>query len=163
MTILAPVPITPEHDVSGFSCGHETLDLWLRRRAVSNQETGASRTYVVTDGARVLAFYALASGALAAGEATGRSRRNMPDPVPVVVLARLAVDHSVHGRGLGRALFRDAALKVISASGVLGLRGMIAHAVSDEAAAFYAALGLSAMAAEPRTLMVTVDQLRAAL
>ncbi|MDB5643545.1 MAG: GCN5-related N-acetyltransferase [Hyphomicrobiales bacterium] len=162
MIFSAPAPITLEHDLSHFACGHPTLDDWLRRRALSNQESGASRTYVSTEGARVVAYYALASGALASSDATGRFRRNMPDPVPVAILARLAVDETVHGKGLGRALFVDAARRVLGAASVIGIRGLIVHAISEEAAAFYSALGLAATPAEPRTLMITLDELRLA-
>ena len=163
MTLSSPAPITLEHDLSPFSCGHPTLDDWLGRRALSNHESGASRTYVTAHGVRVLGYYALASGALASSEATGRFRRNMPDPVPVAILARLAVDQTVHGKGVGRALFVDAAQRVVSAAEIIGIRGLIVHAISEEAAAFYAALGLSATPAEPRTFMITLDELRLAL
>jgi GNAT superfamily N-acetyltransferase len=163
MSLSAPAPITSEHDLSSFSCGHESLDAWLRRRALSNQESGATRTYVSVERGRVLGYYALASGGLASAGATGRFRRNMPDPVPVAILARLAVDQTVHGQGLGRALFRDAALRVMSAADVIGIRGLIVHAISAQAAAFYEAIGLVATLSEPRTLMVTLEDLRAAL
>ena len=161
--LSAPVPISPAHDCSAFSCGQVTLDEWLQRRALSNHESGASRTYVVAEGGRVLAYYALASGGLISAEASGRFRRNMPDPIPVAILARLAIDLSCQGQGLGRALFRDAALRVMSAADVIGIRGLIVHALTDEAAAFYRALGLSASPREPRMLMATLAELRAAV
>src|SRR5260370_17215008 len=91
MTLGAPSPISDGHDVSAFSCGFPGLDDWLRRRALANQKSGASRTFVVCDERRVVAYYALAAGALACSEATGKFRRNMPDPIPVALLARLAL------------------------------------------------------------------------
>jgi GNAT superfamily N-acetyltransferase len=163
MSLSAPVPITSDHDLSSFACGHESLDVWLRRRALGNQESGATRTYVTADHACVVGYFALASGGLAPTEATGCFRRNMPDPIPVAILARLAVDQTMHGQGLGRALFRDAALRVMSAADVIGIRGLIVHAISEEAAAFHGALGLTATPSEPGTLMLTLDDLRAAL
>jgi predicted N-acetyltransferase YhbS len=96
-------------------------------------------------------------------DATGKFRRNMPDPVPVAILGRLAVDQRLAGKGLGRALFRDAALRVLSAADVIGIRGLIVHAISAEAAAFYQAPGLSASPQDPLTMVVTLDELRAAL
>ena len=163
MSLLAPVPITPEHDVSAFACGQATLDDWLRRRALPNQQSGASRTNVVTVGGAVIAYYALASGGLTLSEATGSFRRNMPEPVPVVILARLAVDRSYHGQELGRALFRDAAVRVIAAADVIGVRGLIVHALTDEAAAFYRSLGLALSSTTPRLMMATLAELRASL
>ncbi len=162
-TLTPPAPISAEHDVSAFTCGHDGLDDWLRRRALKNQAAGASRTYVVSDGKRVVGYYALVSGALAVSDATGKFRRNMPDPIPVAILARLAVDKSLHGQGLGTALFRDGAFRILSAAEAIGIRGMIVHAISDEAAAFYTAIGLVPSPSEPRTLMITLDELRLSL
>lgn len=108
MTLGAPQPLTDQHDCAGFACGSAMLDTWLNQRALRNQTSGASRTFVVCDSGRVVAYYALASSAVAAELATGRLRRNMPDPIPVVVLARLAVDRSYQGLGLSRSLMQDA-------------------------------------------------------
>lgn len=163
MRLSAPAPLSAEHDVSAFACGHSSLDDWLKRRALANQKAGASRTYVVSEDRRVVAYYALASGALACMAATGKLRRNMPDPLPMAILGRLAIDSAFQGRGLGRALFRDAALRILSAADAIGIRGLIVHAISDDAAAFYRALGLEVSPAEPRTLMITLSELRAAL
>ncbi len=163
MSLSAPTPLLDEHDTALFSCGHASLDDWLKRRALPNQKAGASRTYVVSEGDRIVAYYALASGAMACAAATGKLKRNMPDPVPMAILGRLAIDSAFQGKGLGRALFRDAALRVLSAADAIGIRGLLVHAISDEAAAFYGALGMEASALEPRTLMVTLAELRAAL
>ncbi len=163
MSLSAPTPLLDEHDTALFSCGHASLDDWLKRRALPNQKAGASRTYVVSEGDPIVAYYALASGAMACAAATGKLKRNMPDPVPMAILGRLAIDSAFQGKGLGRALFRDAALRVLSAADAIGIRGLLVHAISDEAAAFYGALGMEASALEPRTLMVTLAELRAAL
>ena len=103
--LCAPEPLTALHHIEAFDSGVSALDDWLQRRAAQNQASGASRTFVVTDDKVVIAYYALASSAVAPVLTPGRFRRNMPDPIPVVVLARLAVARSHHGKGLGRALF----------------------------------------------------------
>ena len=161
--LSAPEPLAPDHQIDAFDCGVASLDDWLKRRALHNQASGASRTFVVRDDVPVVAYYALAASAVAPAATLGRFRRNMPDPVPVVVLARLAVAHSHQGRGLGRALFQDAARRVIHAADTIGIRGMLVHAISEEAKAFYLQLGLDPSPLEPLTLMTTVADLRAAL
>ena len=161
--IRAPEPLEPHHLIDGFDCGVTSLNGWLQRRALANQVSGASRTFVACEGDRVVGYFALASSAVAPAAATGRFRRNMPDPVPVVVLGRLAVALSHHGQALGRALFQDAALRVVQAADAIGIRGMIVHALSDQAKAFYLHLGLDESPLDPMTLMVTVADLRAAL
>ena len=162
MTLSAPAPITPEHNTASFQSGEPGLDHWLRGRALKNQTSGASRTFVVCEGVNVKAYYALSSGAVVASQASGRFRRNMPDPVPVVVLGRLAVDQSCQGGGLGRALVRDAGLRVIQAADNIGVRGVIVHALSDSAKAFYESVGFSPSPLDPMTLMVTMADLKAA-
>ena len=163
MSLIAPEPLAVHHDTSAFACGVESLDHWLKQRALKNQATGASRTFVVCDGQHMLAYYALASSAVATEAATGRLRCNMPDPIPVVVLGRLAIDRSLQGRGVGRALVRDACLRVIAAADAIGIRGMIVHALSDSARAFYERSGLDPSPLDPMTLMATIADLREGL
>jgi GNAT superfamily N-acetyltransferase len=158
-----PQPLDDHHQIETFDCGTPPLDDWLKRRARANQASGASRTFVVCADDRVVAFCALASGAVAVAAATGRFRRNMPDPIPVVVLARLAVDRAHQRHGLGRVLFRDAAMRIINAADTIGIRGILVHAVSEEAKAFYTALGFEPSALEPMSLMVGLADVRAAL
>ena len=128
-----------------------------------NRVSGASRTFVVREGNTAVGYYALASSAISVKAAPDRFRRNMPDPIPVVVLARLAVVCSHHGQGLGRALFQDAARRVIQAADAIGGRGMIVRALSDEAKAFYPRLGLEPSPLEPMTLMVALADLKASI
>jgi GNAT superfamily N-acetyltransferase len=163
VSLSAPAPLADHHQLGAFNSGLPTLDEWLRRRARANQVSGASRSFVVCADDIVVGYHALASGAISAAAAPSRFRRNMPEPIPVAVLGRLAVDQTWHGRGVGRALFRDSALRVMQASEVIGIRGMLVHAISDEAKAFYLALGLSESPLEPMTLMVTLADLRATL
>ncbi|MEO5348119.1 MAG: GNAT family N-acetyltransferase [Magnetococcus sp. YQC-3] len=160
----APMPLADHHLRTHFFSGTLSLDDWLRRRARVNQVSGASRTFVVCDGeSTVVGYYALASGAIHFEEAIGKFRRNMPNPIPVTLLARLAVDRAYHGRGLGRALFRDSAIRVNRAADILGIRGMVVHAISEEARNFYLALGFSPSPSDPMTLMVSLADLRSLL
>lgn len=161
MTLTAPEPLTDRHDCVGFACGREMLDAWLTQRALRNQASGASRTFVVCDGRRVVAYYALASSAVTAKVATGRLRRNMPDPIPVVVLARLAVDRSYQGLGLGRALMQDAGKRVLQAADAIGIRGLLVHALDETAKEFYECLGFDSSPLDPMTLMISLADLRA--
>ena len=160
MQFLAPVPLSNQHQTEQFSCGVESLDAWLKRRALKNQVQGASRTYVVCQGDRVMAYYAIASGVVTCNEATGRLRRNMPDPIPVVVLGRLGVDSTVRGQGLGRALVRDAAMRILQAADMIGIRGMTVQALSDDAKVFYEHMGFEASPIAPNLLMITLADLQ---
>ena len=160
--LLPPEPLASHHDIGNFQSGEASLDDWLKRRARANQVSGASRAYVVCEDKLVIGYYALASGVVALESAPGRFRRNMPNPIPVVVLARLAVDISWHGRGIGRAMFRDAARRVAHAADAIGIRGIVVHAISEEARNFYVALGFHPSPREPMTLMVTLADVRTA-
>jgi GNAT superfamily N-acetyltransferase len=160
MALLAPVLLHAQHQTEQFSCGVASLDAWLKRRALKNQIQGASRTYVACQADRVLAYYAIASGAVTCNEATGRLRRNMPDPIPVVVLGRLGVDSSLHGQGLGRSLVRDAALRILQAADVIGIRGMTLQALSDDARVFYEHMGFEPSPLDPNLLMITLADLK---
>jgi len=160
VAISAPQPLADHHQLGEFNSGIASLDDWLKRRARSNQASGASRTFVVCDGEKVIGYYALASGAVSTTSAPGRFRRNMPEPIPVAVLARLAIDQAHQGQGLGRALFQDSALRVLNAADAIGIRGMIVHAISDEARAFYIKLGFDPSPLDPMTLMVTLTDIQ---
>lgn len=161
MTLSAPEPLTDLHNTATFACGVESLDDWLRRRALRNQAIGASRTFAVCAGTRVVAFYSLAASAVTVTEAPGRFRRNMPDPIPVVLLGRLAVDLSFLGKGIARGLVRDAGLRIIQAADSIGIRELIAHALSAEAKAFYERLGFEPSPLDPMTVMITRADLKA--
>jgi GNAT superfamily N-acetyltransferase len=149
--------------LQGFDSGTPSLDEWLKRRARANQASGASRCFVVSDKDQVIAYYALASGAVATSGVSGRFRRNMPDPIPVAILGRLAVDRRFQGHGLGRALVKDAILRVTQAAEIIGIRGIIVHAVSSEAKAFYHAVGFDESPLDPMLLMATLSDIRAVI
>jgi GNAT superfamily N-acetyltransferase len=163
INLTPPEPLASHHSLADFCCGIASLDNWLKRRALANQTSGATRTFVTCSDNRAIGYYALASGGISIESALGKFRRNMPDPIPVVILARLAVDSSYQGRGLGRALFQDAGLRVVNAAETIGMRGIIVHAVSEEAKKFYLALGFDVSPLEPMTLMITINDLRACI
>jgi GNAT superfamily N-acetyltransferase len=163
VNLTPPEPLAEHHNVLDFQSGEETLDLWLKRRALKNQISGASRTFVACEAARVVAYYALASGAVAAESSPGRFRHNMPDPIPVIILGRLAVDQSFHGKGLGRGLIQDAGRRVLQAADTIGIRGILVHALSAPAKAFYERIGFDASPLDPMILMITLADLHAAL
>jgi GNAT superfamily N-acetyltransferase len=154
--VLAPTLLAEVHELDRFRCGRPVLDDWLKKRARANQVSGASRTYVACEGARVVGYYCLASGALAAIDAPGSIRRNMPDPVPMSILGRLAVDLEYKGRGLGPALLRDAVLRSHQASAILGIRGVLVHALDEPAKAFYERYGFAASPTSPMTLVLSL-------
>jgi GNAT superfamily N-acetyltransferase len=158
--LSAPAPLSDSHDIETFDSGVASLDDWLRRRARGNQASGASRVFVVAEGGKVVAYYALASGSIALTEAGGGFRRNMPDPIPVVVLGRLALDRNYQGKGIGRALVKDAWLRVLAASDAIGVRGVVVHAISDAARAFYLAVGFEESPVSPMTLMIPLKSIR---
>jgi GNAT superfamily N-acetyltransferase len=162
-TISAPEKLTAAHDLAQFQCGEAELDDWLRRRAARNEESGASRTCVVCAGRQVVGYYALAAGAVTHTLAPGRVRRNMPNPVPVMVIGRLAVDLRFQGRGLGSALLRDAVLRTLQAAEIAGIRAILVHALSESAKRFYLKSGFIASPVDPMTLMITVAEAANAL
>jgi GNAT superfamily N-acetyltransferase len=163
VVLSPPEPLTEHHDLSSFLSGESTLDEWLIRRALKNQVAGASRTYVVAEERRVVGYYALASGSVMAAETPSSIRRNMPDPIPVMVLGRLAVDREWQGKGLGKALLRDAVLRTLQAAQIAGIRAILVHALHDRAAAFYRNAGFIASPVNEHTLMLALKDARNAL
>lgn len=163
MAIKPPEPLGSHHDLSAFDSGVAMLDNWLRKRAHHNQVSGASRTFILCDDDEVIGFYALSSGDIALANTPGRFRRNMPDPVPVVVLGRLAVARHRQGQGLGNDLFTDAVRRTLQAADIIGIRGLVVDALSFDAVDFYRAVGLEPSPASPLIMMATLADLRAGL
>lgn len=155
-----PEPIRQDHRLDAFDCGVPALNAWLQRRALPNEWSGASRTFVVTDGQAVVAFYSLAASSVMHSHSTAKARRNMPDPVPAILLGRLAVDKRWQGRALGVSLLQDAVLRIAAAAGTIGVRILLVHALSDQARRFYLRYGFRESPLEPMTLMMTVEEAR---
>lgn len=159
-------PLGPDHVVEGFDCGRPSLDVWLVRYARQAAASGSARTYVTGDAqqGRVVGYHALTAAALERESATARVIKGMPQyPIPVVLLARLAVDRSVAGHGLGAWLLRDAMIRTLAAAEAIGVRAMVVHAVDQDAAAFYLRHGLEPSPTDPRHLMILIKDIAAAL
>ena len=135
--LTGPRRLRDDHDISGFDSSKPSLDEWLKRHALNSARNDTARTFVTCRAKRVVGFYALAGGGLVHGEAPGSLRRNAPDPIPIAILARLAVDRSEQGHGLGRALLSDAMKRAAHASRTVAARALIVHALDEEAADFY--------------------------
>jgi GNAT superfamily N-acetyltransferase len=157
-----PEPLAAAHRLDDFECGEAVLDDWLRRRALANQASGASRTFVVTDeGGHVRGYYAMAAGAVSHQLATSGVRRNMSDPVPVMVLARLAVDRKAQGLHLGAALLQDAVNRTVAVSQNAGVRALLVHALHEKARQFYEHYGFQSSPTHPMTLMLRLSSVKA--
>lgn len=161
--IIAPRPLEADDAVGSFQSGVDSLNNWLRKKAPTNQVSGASRTYVACADSRVVGYYALASGSVDQSAATGKVRRNMPDPVPVIVLGRLAIDQDYQGHGLGQALLRDAILRSLQAAEIMGIRAILVHAISEQARDFYRRHGFKSSPIDEMTLMITIREARQAV
>lgn len=155
--INRPEKINLSHQVDQFDCGNIQLNNWLKHRAFKNEIQGASRTYVVTVENVVVAYYCLANGAIAQTISTGKVKRNMPDPIPVMIIGRLAVDQNWQGKRIGKALLRDAILRTLQASEIAGIRAILVEAISEDAKQFYEKCGFTVSPIAPMTLMITIN------
>lgn len=158
--VTAPEPLSTSHLLTEFVSGEAVLDDWLKQRGLKNQALGAARTFVVckTETKQVVGFYSLATGSVNHVEATGSLRRNMPDPIPVIILARLAVDFSFRGQGLGADLLHDGVLRCYRVAENIGVRAIMVHALTEEAKKFYLHHGFKASQTQERTLFLKLPQ-----
>jgi predicted N-acetyltransferase YhbS len=159
-----PRPLAPGDRTDDFRCGAPELDEWLHRYARTAASVGSARTFVTVTDDRVAGYYALAAGSVERAAAAGRLGRGMPGhPVPVVVLARLAVDERDQGAGVGRGLLRDAMLRTLTAAHSIGVRALIVHARDASAAAFYGRSGFEPSPTDPLHLVLLMKDLRASI
>jgi len=158
--ISIPELLNDDHEKSQFDCGNETLNEWLIRRALKNQGSGASRTFVICNESRVIGYYALASGSIERLFAPKTIARNMPDPIPVTVLGRLAIDLQFQGQRLGAALLKDSILRTVLVSRSIGVRAMLVHAISEDAKRFYSSYGFKESLINEMTLMLPLQQIK---
>jgi GNAT superfamily N-acetyltransferase len=156
----SPEPLGPQHQLEGFDCGNAALNRWQQQRAMANEGQGVSRTVVICpdEGSDVIAYACLSAGAILLAEVPGALRRNMPDPLPVVVLGRLAVDLRQQGQGLGYALVADALRRSLAARRLVGARALLVHAIDEQAAEFYRSLGFRPSPISVSTLMLQLSE-----
>ncbi len=152
----APTPLLATHVTDEFDCGEPVLNDWLKKRALKNESSGASRTFVVCQDNKVVGFYVLATGSVMHQHAPSKVRRNMPEPVPVMILGRLAVSKDMQSAGLGRGLLRDAILRTLGVSKQAGIKALLVHALSDAAHKFYRQCGFIESPLDPMVLMITL-------
>ncbi len=155
--ISAPAPLADHHQLADFDSGESSLDDWLKRHATKNQTNGSSRTYVVCEGDTVIGYYCLAAGAIGHTEAPSSLKRNRPNPVPVLILGRLAIHKDHHQKGIGTALLRDAILRAIQAAEIAGVTALLVHALSESARRFYRSRGFIESPVKPMTLCLMLD------
>jgi predicted N-acetyltransferase YhbS len=155
-----PDLLTDANETAQFDCGDDALNDWLRRPAARNQKDGSSRTWVAIHKAEVVGYYASSTAAVTRAEATKRASRNQPDPIPAMLLGRLAVDSAHQGRGLGAALLKHFLLKSLEVSRLTGLRLVLVHAGDDSAASFYRHFGFESSPIVELTMMLPISDIR---
>lgn len=149
-----------DHVLDSFDCGKEDLNRFLKRQAWSNQQANSAQTYVLAKDLRVSGYYSLAAGAVTHDEATERVRKGLArHPVPVILLARLAVDVTMHGRGIGSALLKDALVRTAQAADTIGARALLVHAKDDNAKAFYQHFDFEPSPSDPYHLLLILKDL----
>ena len=156
-----PEPLDERHDISEFHSGVSSIDKWLRSKAHLNEAKGGARTYVVCDGECVVGFYSLAASSVERRRLSSRVARNMPEPVPVILLGQLAVDARYRGLGLGSDLLVDAAKRSLAAVNLIGARAVVVRALDERAKSFYAQFGFRPYSdREPLMLVLRISELR---
>jgi len=159
--ITSPLPLSADHVTTGLHSGETSLDNWLQQRALKNQLSSSSRTHVICNEERIIGFYTLAAGSVERSKVPGNISRNAPDPIPVIILARLAVDEDFSGLGIGAGLLRDALLRTLAVAGEVGAKAVLAHALSAQAASFYLKYGFTSSPFDDMTLMLPVKHIQA--
>ena len=158
MGISTPTLLTNEHQTSTFQCGVEELDTWLTKQALKSQKRGTARVYVVTEteNQQVVGYYAIAMGSVSRAAAFSTLRRNSPDPIPMVILARLGVDNTYQGRGIAAGLLKDCVIRSVQAMSAVGGAGILVHAIDSTAQTFYKKFGFKESTFDPLILMARV-------
>jgi GNAT superfamily N-acetyltransferase len=160
--LTSPAPLEPTHDVTGFACGSAPLDDYLRKYALANHQNRSARTYVSTRGSRVVGYYTLAAGSVRRDDTPPRVAKGLGNyPVPVILLARLAVDQAEQGKGLGAALLKDALLRAAQAADIVGCRAVLVHAKDQAAQAFYRRFGFESSPVDELHLYLLMKDIQA--
>lgn len=163
IALTPPAPITADLELENFDSGEPSLNEWLKKRALKSHAAGASRCFVLCAGADIIGYYSLSAGAISHEAAPKAMRRNMPNPLPILLLGRLAVDKRYHNQGIGQALLRDAMVRSMNVSGNAGVFALLVHALSDQAKQFYLSRGFVESPLKPMTLFMTLETVRAIL
>jgi len=160
LNLSLPLPISGDYDFNEFDCGESSLNDWLKNRALKNQASGTSRCFILCNGKKVIGYYCLSAGAISRESAPKSLQRNMPDPLPVLLLGRLAIDLNYQNHGLGNALLRDAMLRAAHVSGYAGIVAILVHALSEQAKKYYLSRGFVQSPLQSMTLMMTLATVR---
>lgn len=157
--------LSSKHSTSAFACGaHESLNHWLRQYALQNQSNDSARTYVIHRNERVVGYYSISAGSVEREAASTRAAHGLAKhPVPVALIGRLAVDKGEQGHGLGRALLKNALLRIERAADTLGIRAVLVHAIDEEARTFYERFGFERCRDDDMHLMLLLKDLRKSL
>lgn len=161
--LSSPALISAGHDSDDFCSTEQSLDEWLKKRALKNQILGASRCFVICNSKKIIGYYSLSAGAISHDAVPRSMRRNMPNPLPVLLLGRLAIDKNYHNKGLGSALLRDAMIRAVSVANEAGVFAILVHALSEQAKRFYLSRGFVESPLQPMTLMMTLETVRSIL
>ena len=162
--ISPPERLLSSHIIAGFKSREPALDGWLTRSALRNEASRTSRTYVVcAPGLQVIGFYTLSNGHVQRDHALKKLQRNAPDPIPVMVLGRLAVAEAWERRGIGSGLLRDAMLRTLSAGEIAGITALLVHSKSEQATVFYYGSGFKPSPLNPLTLMLSLKEIEGEL
>lgn len=160
---LQPVHLQAEYDCSTFECGEPLLDTWLQESALHNEEHGGSRTFVLLDQQKVIAYYSLSTASMKRESLPGRLRRNQPDPVPLLLLGRLAVDKRYQGLGIGHRLYQDIVHRCLTVAEMAGVVALVVNAISEQAENFYLKLGFHEIQTMPTTHYLTIKEAKVTL
>jgi GNAT superfamily N-acetyltransferase len=153
--------LRPDHLVDSFDCGSPELNRYLARFALQNQQAGAAQTYVGLVGPTIIGYHTLAAGHVSPDQAPDRIKKGLArHPIPIMLLARLAVDHRWQGLGIGQALLRDALLRTLQAADIIGIRAFAVHAMDERARRFYEHFDFLASPTDPLHLFVLLKDLR---
>jgi GNAT superfamily N-acetyltransferase len=162
LSFQAPVPLTAGHAIAGFDCGIPNLNDWLIKHALQAQGSGSARTFVTVGDGRVVGYYALSLGQVDVTQAPERIRKGMGRyPIPVIVLARLAVDSNAQGQGLGAGLLQDAVLRALTVAEHAGVRAILTHPINEAAGTFYRRFGFAPSPLDPGQLLILLKDARA--
>ena len=162
--INSPVLLAKNHRISGFDCGKTPLNEFLVKYALQNQTSGGARTYVLTRAERVIGYYSLAPASISPEDAPSRVVKGQGRyPVPVILMARFAMDASEQGKGLGKSLFRDALRRALNGAEAIGGRAFLVHAKDEDARTFYLKFGMEESPANPLHLLLLFKDIRQSL